>query len=108
MIRADFSGSEQKITGFTLSGHAGLAPAGSDILCAAVSAMALLTVNTLQEVFGAEFDLAQRKEDGFLSLKMTRIPDGKEEAVYGVLQGLLLQLKDLREQYPDSLSVTVK
>ncbi len=107
MIRAEFSVSEKGIEAFTFSGHAGLAPAGEDVLCAAVSAMALLTVNTLQEVFGVRFDLVQREEDGFLSLTIREVPSGKESAAYGVLQVLLLQMKDLREQYPDRLSVKI-
>ena len=103
MIRAEFSVSNECIRGFTIAGHAGLAPSGSDVLCAAVSAMALLTVNTVGEVFGARFDLTEK--DGFLSLVLTEVPAEKKEAVNGVLRGLLLQLKDLREQYPDRLSV---
>ncbi|MBP5288471.1 MAG: ribosomal-processing cysteine protease Prp [Clostridia bacterium] len=106
MIRAEFSVSEQGIRGFTLSGHAGLAPAGSDVLCAAVSAMALLVANTLKEVFGARFDLTEEEDTGFLSLSLTEVPVGKEEAVRGVLRGFLLQLTDLREQYPANLSIT--
>ncbi len=106
MIRAEFSVTEQSIRAFTIEGHAGLADKGNDVLCAAVSAMALLTVNTLKEVFGARFDLTDR--DGFLSFVLTGFPDGQGEAVNGVLRGLLLQLTDLRDQYPDHLSVTTK
>ena len=106
MIRAEFSVSEQSVRGFRISGHARLAPAGSDVLCAAVSAMALLTLNTLKEVFGAQFDMKER--EGFLSMTLTGVPEGKKKAVDGVLLGLLLQLTDLRDQYPDNLSVTTK
>ena len=108
MIRAEFSVSEQSVTGFTLKGHAGLASSGSDVLCAAVSAMALLTVNLLKEIFGARFDLTENEEKGFLSLQLSEVPAGNKNAVKGVLQGFMLQLTDLRDQYHDNLSVTIK
>ncbi|MBQ3865338.1 MAG: ribosomal-processing cysteine protease Prp [Clostridia bacterium] len=107
MIRAEFSVSEKGVEAFVIHGHAGLAPAGEDVLCASVSAMALLVMNTLKEVFRAEFRLAQREEDGYLALTLTGVPAGREEAVYGVLRGLMLQLEDLREQYPGHLSVKI-
>ena len=107
MIRADFSVSEKGVEAFVIHGHAGLAPAGEDVLCASVSAMALLVMNTLQEVFHAGFRLVQREEDGYLALTLTGIPAGREDAVYGLLRGLMLQLEDLREQYPENLSVTI-
>ena len=49
MIRAVFA---HDFSGFSLSGHAGYADAGEDIVCAAVSAMANLAVNGA-EAFGA-------------------------------------------------------
>ena len=105
MIRAEFSVSEQKVRGFTISGHAGLAPSGSDVLCAAVSAMALLTVNTLREVFGVRFDLIER--DGFLSLTLSDVPKDSRKSADGVLRGLMLQLQDLCLQYPERISVHI-
>ena len=42
-----------------------------------------------------------------IPLVLTGVPEGNEKAADGVLKGFLLQLKDLREQYPDRLSVKV-
>ncbi len=41
---------------FTVSGHAGYGPHGSDILCAAVSAIAQTVIGSLQDVAGLEPD----------------------------------------------------
>ena len=38
MTRVEFTTEDDRITGFTVSGHSGYAEAGSDIVCAAVSA----------------------------------------------------------------------
>ena len=103
MIRAEFSSSAGAYTGFTLRGHAGVAPAPHDILCAAVSAMAALTVNTLGEVFQTELLIEKTEEPAFLSVRIKGAPG---EAAKGILKGLYLQLKDLEKQYPKNLSVT--
>ena len=49
MIGADFVIRDNKIRSFSTEGHAGLADAGQDVLCAAVSAMTQLCVNTVTE-----------------------------------------------------------
>ena len=103
MIRAEFESSGSAFTGFTLQGHAGLAPAPHDILCAAVSAMASLTVNTLGEVFQTKLFIEKTEEPAFLRVRVEGKP-GK--AAEGVLKGFYLQLKDLEKQYPKNLSVT--
>ena len=41
---------EGTVLGFSLQGHAGCGEAGQDIVCAAVSSAAYLTVNTLTDV----------------------------------------------------------
>lgn len=51
MIHAAFFVKNGRQAGFTVSGHSGLADPGADILCAAVSAMTMLVVNTLQGGF---------------------------------------------------------
>ncbi len=49
MIRAEFYETKGKISGFRLSGHAGMAARGRDVACAAVSSAVQLTVNLLDE-----------------------------------------------------------
>ncbi|MCL2166761.1 MAG: ribosomal-processing cysteine protease Prp [Clostridiales bacterium] len=40
MIRIRIKGNQENIKGFTVSGHAGYAPRGNDVVCAGVSAVA--------------------------------------------------------------------
>lgn len=49
MIRAEFYESKGKLSGFRLSGHAGMAANGRDVACASVSSAVQLTVNLLDE-----------------------------------------------------------
>ncbi|USS93862.1 ribosomal-processing cysteine protease Prp [Fructilactobacillus ixorae] len=50
MIKAHFTTEQGVITGFTLAGHADSGAYGHDLVCAAVSALAITTVNGLETV----------------------------------------------------------
>ncbi len=107
MISVEFVISDNKILSFSVKGHSGLAPAPHDVLCASVSAMTLLTLNTLIEVFGAEIDLVIDDEAPLISAKSI-LCEKEEKAVQGVLRGLLIQLEDLQKTYSANLSVKTK
>jgi len=108
MIRSEFVIQDNKILSFSIRDHAGLAPAPFDVLCASVSAMSLLVINTLKEVFHAKLDLVIDEETPLIRLVLQSFPPEEESAVQGILRGLLLQLQDLAEQYPDHLTVRTK
>lgn len=48
-------------------GHAGMAPVGQDIVCAAVSALTLTLINGLRAVAG--MDISVDSHDGFASIR---------------------------------------
>ena len=98
MIRAVF-----KKEGFTLSGHAGYAEAGSDIVCAAVSAMANLVCNAA-EAFGARAEIHAEEEGGRLSYRLTA---GCEEAEK-LLAVFREELRELENQYPKNIRVEIQ
>lgn len=50
-----------------VSGHAGKAPKGQDIVCAAVSAITLTLINGLQNV--AKSDFREEIRDGFVKIE---------------------------------------
>lgn len=54
MIKAVFYKKNGCLSGFSLSGHAGYAESGKDIVCAAVSSAAELTCNTITDYFNDE------------------------------------------------------
>ena len=47
-----YKGSEGKLSGYRVSGHAGFARAGQDIVCAAISFMSIACANALERVAG--------------------------------------------------------
>ena len=65
------------IRGFLSAGHAGYAESGSDIVCAAVSALLVNCANAIEEVARVSPAVRENEEAGFLSL---RLPDAQDEA----------------------------
>ena len=107
MTKAHFYKTDSRFTGFKIKGHAGLSFEGADVLCASVSAMTLLVINTVTEVFGCEVDYSENEKEPSISLDVLSYPSENADAVNGVLKGFVLQLEDLSEQYPKNLYVEV-
>ena len=97
--------------GFEEQGHSGYGDAGDDVLCAALSAMTMLIINTIEISYAA--DVEYQVDDGAtrISVKcMEALPDystdeKKQYAISGLFQGYFFQLNDLVEEYYDVLEV---
>ena len=63
MITASFKSRNGQFYKFRVSGHSGYSYSGSDIVCAAVSAMVMLTVNTVTDGFGVPSAVNVDEED---------------------------------------------
>ena len=104
MTRCEFFTEDDRITGFSISGHSGYAEAGQDIVCAAISAVVTLVEATINDVCGAKAKVRVKEEDARISLTLPSSCD-EEETVQAVLSGLMLTLISLREDYPDYIEV---
>ena len=104
MTRCEFFVENDRITGFSVSGHSGYAEAGSDIVCAAISAVVTMAEATINDVCGAKAKVRVKDEQARISLTLPASCD-EEETVQAVLSGLMLTLISLREDYPDYIEV---
>ena len=104
MTRCEFFTEDDRITGFSVSGHSGYAEAGSDIVCAAISTAVTMAEATINEVCGAKAKVRVKQEDARITLTLPASCD-EEETVQAVLSGLMLTLISLREDYPDYIEV---
>ena len=104
MTRCEFFTEEDRITGFTVSGHSGYAEAGSDIVCAAVSAVVTMAEATINDVCGAKAKVRVKEEDARITLTLPTSCD-EEESVQAVLAGMLLTLCSMRDDYPEYIEV---
>ena len=104
MTRCEFFTEEDRITGFSISGHSGYAEAGSDIVCAAISTAVTMAEATINEVCGAKAKVRVKEEDARITLTLPVSCD-EEESVQAVLAGMMLTLCSMRDDYPDYIEV---
>ena len=95
---------DDRITGFSVSGHSGYAESGSDIICAAITAVVTMAEATINDVCGAKAKVRVKEEDARITLTLPTSCD-EEESVQAVLSGMMLTLISLREDYPDYIEV---
>ena len=107
MTRCEFFSENGRITGFSISGHSGYAEAGSDIVCAAVSAAVAMAECTINDVCGAKAKVRVKHDQARITLTLPTSCD-EEESVQAVLTGLMLYLGSLRDDYPDYIEVIME
>lgn len=99
MIRVKFFVGNRQLKGFQISGHAGFAENGEDIVCASVSSAAYMAANTVTDIIRADAEAAA--DDGTMTLLVNE-PCERTETV---LKGLELHLKELSKQYPENIKI---
>ena len=104
MTRCEFFTEDDRITGFSVSGHSGYAEAGEDIVCAAISAVVTMAEATINDVCGAKAKVRVKDDQARITLTLPTSCD-EEDSVQAVLSGMLLTLINLREDYPDYIEV---
>ena len=104
MTRCEFFTEDERITGFSISGHSGYAEAGEDIVCAAISAVVTMAEATINDVCGAKAKVRVKDEDARVTLMLPASCD-EEETVQAVLAGMMVTLINLQEDYSDFIEV---
>ena len=104
MTRCEFFTENDRITGFSISGHSGYAEAGADIVCAAISAVVTMAEATINDVCGAKAKVRVKDEQARITLTLPVSCD-EEETVQAVLAGMMITLCSLRDDYPDYIEV---
>lgn len=103
MIRVTLLKKADAYIGFECKGHAGYAEAGSDIVCAAVSTLAITCVNALESVAGIKPEAEMK--DGLMRASLPENAGHDAQVIFGVLhQGL----RDIADEYPRYLQLTEK
>ena len=104
MTKCEFFTEQDRITGFSVSGHSGYAEAGADIVCAAISAIVTMAEATINDVCGAKAKVRVKEEDARVTLMLPASCD-EEETVQAVLAGMMVTLISLAEDHPDYIEV---
>ncbi|NLD48975.1 MAG: ribosomal-processing cysteine protease Prp [Clostridiaceae bacterium] len=91
------------IRGFTVKGHAGVSEAGSDIVCAAVSALAYTAAGALLEFTGIN---GHTEKNGYMKCVVPDdIPKDKEQKAEIILETIILGFKQIEHSYGRYVSV---
>ena len=104
MTKCEFFTEDDRITGFSVSGHSGYAENGQDIVCAAISAVVTMAEATINEVCGAKAMVRVKDDQARITLMLPASCD-EEDTVQAVLSGMMLTLISMRDDYPDYIEV---
>ena len=97
--------------GFEEQGHTGYGEAGDDVLCAALSSMTMLLINTIEVSYASIVDYTiDEKSTDIRVIAKSALPKYEEDekkqfAVSGLIQAYFFQLMDLVEEYYEFLDV---
>ena len=99
--------------GFEEQGHTGYGEEGDDVLCAALSAMTMLIINTVEVAYASSIDFTIDEETTNIRVKSkAALPEFEEDelkryAVSGLFLAYYKQIEDMLEEYYDYLDVSV-
>ena len=103
MIRVRIKGSPDKIEGFMVWGHAGLAPGDGDIVCAGVSAVSTAALIGLAELVpgSARYKILPQ---GLMYCRLVDgIPKAGAQKAQAVLAAMALGLEAMQARYGDRI-----
>jgi uncharacterized protein len=96
------------IQSFAISGHAFYAERGQDIVCAGVSAVSVGAINAVHALTGITPEIDQ-DADGFLRCTLPEdLPDSIDEKVQLLLEGMVVSLQTIEEEYREHIKITFK
>lgn len=78
------------------SGHAGYAKYGEDIVCAALSALVITTLNSLEELCGLRLNLKTDEKNGIITCVFS---DKMDEKAVLLMDSLALGCVSIEKQY---------
>lgn len=113
MTKIRFFRSGEHFYGFEEQNHTGYGEAGEDVLCAALSAMTMLIVNTIELAYAS--DVEYTVDEGAVRIEVrsrAALPLFEDDekkcfAVSGIFMAYYYQLNDMLEEYSDYLEVEV-
>ncbi len=102
MILARFYSKKGKTCACSISGHAGYADFGNDIVCASVTSALQMASNGITEILKVPADVKVSENEVFVKL-----PEGSKSAAYDFLEALKMHIEILAEDYKGTIKVKV-
>lgn len=110
MIRVELYYEQEILQGFKLSGHAGYAEHGEDIVCSAVSILVINTINAIEALTTEKLTLNSVKQDqGIIDCTFPKRKQGSEnEQATLLLEAMLLGLRSIEQMYGEYIIIKNK
>ena len=99
MIKVNVKYNNNKVYELVIKGHAGYDVHGKDIVCAAVSTMAITVVNDIIALDNDSIDYEEKS--GLLIIRVKRDTEVNNK----LLDNLVRMLTELKEQYPKNIEI---
>lgn len=93
---------------FNLSGHAGYADHGQDIVCAAVSMLVINTINSIHSLTKEPIELDEDVSKGYINCTFPamELNQGSKEALL-LVNSMILGLKNLEKEYGKHIQIRI-
>ena len=98
MIKVNVKYNNNKVYELVIKGHAGYDVHGKDIVCAAVSSMAITTVNN---IIALDDSIDYEENSGLLIIRVKRDTEVNNK----LLDNLVRMLTELKSQYPKNIEI---
>lgn len=95
------------VKSFTISGHAGFADRGEDIVCAGVSAVSIGAINAIEMLTHIEL-IVDLREDGYLHCQIPdSLENSTEEKIQLLLEGMFISLQTIQLEYGKHVEIKI-
>ena len=98
MIKVNVKRNDNNVYELVIKGHAGYDVHGKDIVCAAVSSMAITTINN---IIALDDSIDYEENSGLLIIRVKRDTEVNNK----LLDNLVRMLTELKEQYPKNIEI---
>lgn len=105
MIAGSFFRRRGEIVRSVVSGHAGYADAGDDVVCAAVSSAVQTVANLMTEIYHLPVLVKEDAKAGFIAMELQGEDQTGDAA--RLFEGLALQMRILAKMYPEFVTYTL-
>ena len=99
MIRININYQNNYIKEITLKGHANYSDYGTDIVCAAVSATYLTTINGILSIKDSSLEVLSINDTQTIKVLI------KDDTINKLLENMIRCLKSLEEKYPNNIKI---
>ena len=102
MVQVVLISKGDRLVGFRVSGHAGYAESGSDIVCAGVTTAVQMTANGITECAGIEAEI--EVEENLISLQLPEMCCDPKAALF--LEAFELQMGIMAQEYKEFVALS--